>query len=205
MRTLYVQRHAKSSWKDEEVPDHDRPPAPRGRREARAIAEHRRRERIAPALILCSSGRRARQIRRLVAPALRRDPQIVVGGELYGPDATGLLRRLHHVPARVCSVMLVGHNPAAPDLTVMLSAPGGLRKAVRSRLATGALVTLAIPQRELAASRQARRRAPRPGHTGAALACRATAPGDAAHGAPARTIELWKSWNVCRSDADEYM
>ena len=57
MKTLYLLRHAKSSWDDPGLADHDRPLAPRGRRAAKAIAEHLGRDRIAPALVLCARSR----------------------------------------------------------------------------------------------------------------------------------------------------
>jgi phosphohistidine phosphatase len=60
MKRLFLLRHAKSSWDDSELDDHDRPLAPRGRRAVALIAEHLRRERIAPVLVLCSSARRTR-------------------------------------------------------------------------------------------------------------------------------------------------
>ena len=66
MKVVYVLRHAKSSWKDPSQPDSDRPLAPRGRRAARAMADHLRREGIQPSLILCSPARRTRETLELV-------------------------------------------------------------------------------------------------------------------------------------------
>ena len=40
MRTLFLLRHAKSSWDDPALPDHERPLAPRGLRDAKRIAKH---------------------------------------------------------------------------------------------------------------------------------------------------------------------
>ena len=61
MTQLFLLRHAKSSWDDSELVDHDRPLAPRGRRAAKLVAEHLGREGIIPALVLCSSARRTRE------------------------------------------------------------------------------------------------------------------------------------------------
>src|SRR5438105_1351672 len=69
-RALYLLRHAKSSWDDPDLDDHDRPLAKRGVRAAGAIARHIWREGIQPALVLCSSARRARQTLDLIAPAI---------------------------------------------------------------------------------------------------------------------------------------
>jgi phosphohistidine phosphatase len=70
MKRLYLLRHAKSSWDDPTLADRDRPLAPRGRRAARVIAEHLRREGIAPELVLCSPSRRAGQTLTGIAPGL---------------------------------------------------------------------------------------------------------------------------------------
>jgi hypothetical protein len=61
MRRLYLLRHAKSSWEDVGLADHDRPLAPRGRRAAKAIGRHLRDSGIEPELVLCSSARRAQE------------------------------------------------------------------------------------------------------------------------------------------------
>jgi phosphohistidine phosphatase len=70
MKRLYLLRHAKSSWKDASLPDHDRPLAGRGRRAAKAIARHLRDQGIEPELVLCSSARRARETFERIEPAL---------------------------------------------------------------------------------------------------------------------------------------
>jgi phosphohistidine phosphatase SixA len=60
-RRLYLLRHAKSSWDEPALADHDRPLAARGRRAGELLAEHVRRARIAPQLVLCSSSARTRE------------------------------------------------------------------------------------------------------------------------------------------------
>jgi phosphohistidine phosphatase SixA len=109
-KRLYLLRHAKSSWKQPELADHDRPLASRGRRAAKAIARHLRERQIAPELVLCSTARRARETLERIEPALataavRREPQ------LYRASADVLFERLRTVPDDVASVMLIGHNP----------------------------------------------------------------------------------------------
>src|SRR5437763_11388296 len=58
---LFVLRHAKSSWDDPALADHDRPLAARGWRAVKTLAEHVRTSGIKPALVLCSSSRRTRE------------------------------------------------------------------------------------------------------------------------------------------------
>jgi phosphohistidine phosphatase len=142
---LFVLRHAKSSWDDPGLPDHDRPLAPRGRRAVEALAAHVTAAGITPELVLCSSARRTRETLEGVG----------VGGEhviepaLYGASCEEVLERLHRVPDEIGSVMLVGHNPTLQALVIRLAdgdvATNGSQLAeVRRKFPTGALATLAF-------------------------------------------------------------
>ena len=137
-KRLLLLRHAKSSWDDPALADHDRPLAPRGRKASKLIARHLRREEVAVSLVLCSSARRARETLELVAPGGRTETE----PELYGASAGQLLDRLRRAPEEAGTVMLVGHNPAIQDLLVLLvDEPGDL---ATEKFPTGALATLAI-------------------------------------------------------------
>src|SRR5262249_7988942 len=96
-RSLYLLRHAKSSWDDADRTDHDRPLAARGRRAADAIARHMREQAIAPALVLSSTARRARETAERIQPALG-TATIEYERALYGARAVDLLERVRTVP-----------------------------------------------------------------------------------------------------------
>ena len=125
-RTLHLLRHAKSSWDDPAATDHERPLAPRGRRAAAAIAGHLRDERIAPALVLCSSAVRTRQTLARVSAGFDPgcDVRIEIEGALYDVSAAELLTRIRRVADDVGSVMLIGHEPAIGELALTLAGPG---------------------------------------------------------------------------------
>jgi phosphohistidine phosphatase len=144
VRTLYLLRHAKSSWDDPALSDHDRPLAPRGREAADLIAEHLRRERISASLVLCSSARRARETFEGIAPALDGDVEVLVEPGLYGAPERELLDRLRAVPGSVDSAMLIGHNPAIQDLALELAGSGDELEPLAFKYPTGALATLAL-------------------------------------------------------------
>jgi phosphohistidine phosphatase len=153
-RHLLLLRHAKSSWDDPSLADHDRPLAPRGRRAAKRIRAYVRREHISVAVVLCSSARRARETLDRVAPP----GEILIERELYGATSAELLERLHRVPDVVSAVMLIGHEPAIRDLAVLLIGRGSEladRKFPTAALATltfsGPWSTLAPDHAELAA------------------------------------------------------
>src|SRR5512132_765835 len=142
MTQLFLLRHAKSSWDDSELVDHDRPLAPRGRRAVRLIAEHLGREGVTPALVLCSSARRTRETLERVAPALGEGISVQIERELYAASEQRLLERLRAVEDGVESLRLIGHNPGVEQLALSL-AGGGQNLAVLSRkYPTGGLATL---------------------------------------------------------------
>ena len=141
MKTLYLLRHAKSSWDDAALADRDRPLAPRGRKAARLIAEHLRRDGIVPALVLCSAARRTRETLEAIEPALG-GADIEVERDLYGASAGELLERLHAVSEGVESVMLIGHNPSIQSLALNLAGTGDDLDAIAQKYPTGALATL---------------------------------------------------------------
>jgi phosphohistidine phosphatase len=135
-RHLLLLRHAKSRWDDPSLADHDRPLAPRGRKAAKRIGAHMRREQIPVALVLCSSASRARQTLDLVAPPGR----IRIERELYGATSDELLERLRRVPDEVHEVILIGHEPAIRDLAVQLIGRGS--ELADRKFPTAALATL---------------------------------------------------------------
>jgi phosphohistidine phosphatase len=144
MKRLYLLRHAKSSWDDPALADHDRPLAPRGRRAATAMAEHFRRKGVGPELVLCSTSRRTRQTLKRIAPGLGKNAEVAIQPELYAASAADLLKVLHEVPDEVESVMLIGHNPAIQDLALSLARSGPEIARVRSKFPTAALATLKL-------------------------------------------------------------
>lgn len=137
-KQLFVLRHAKSSWDDPGLEDHDRPLAPRGRTAVKLVAVHIRAAGIRPALVLCSSARRARETLEGVDPG----GEHAIESELYGASVSELCDRLRQVPPATSSVMLIGHNPSLQMLVIQLAASGDGLDAVRGKFPTGALATL---------------------------------------------------------------
>jgi phosphohistidine phosphatase len=140
-KILHLLRHAKSSWEDDNLPDHERPLAPRGRKATTRMAEHLRREGISPSLVLCSSARRTRETLERLEPG----GEVRVERELYGASAAELLERLRRVPEATDSVMLIGHNPAVQELALELAAGGDGLADVERKFPTCALAMMRLP------------------------------------------------------------
>jgi phosphohistidine phosphatase len=86
MHTLYLLRHAKSSWADPALPDYQRPLAPRGLRDVKRIARHLVRLGIEPELVLCSSAERTRETLELIRPALGATAHLVEAVQAFVPS-----------------------------------------------------------------------------------------------------------------------
>jgi phosphohistidine phosphatase len=147
MKLLYLMRHAKSDWDDPELPDIERPLAPRGLRASRDMARRLRKSGVAPSLVLCSTAARARQTLDLIAPALGDGVEVKHESAIYGASPADLIKRLRKVPGSVQSVMIVGHNPTIQELAIGLAGPGGDVDRLRQKFPTAALATLKIDEK----------------------------------------------------------
>lgn len=143
MHTLYLLRHAKSSWDDSSLTDHQRPLAPRGVHAAAAIAAYLESRNVQVDLVLCSTAVRTRQTLDLIMPALG-DPPVEFEDELYGASDDELIDRLRRVPDSARSVMAIGHNPGMHDLALRLAAAGERLPQLAAKFPTAALATLEL-------------------------------------------------------------
>lgn len=119
-RRLIVLRHAKSAWPDG-VPDHDRPLASRGRRDAPAAGRWLRKSGLVPDRVICSTAERARQTWQLAEEKLGAHPQTVFEERVYGATSAELLDLARHTPPGVRTLLIVGHDPAMHELTLDLA------------------------------------------------------------------------------------
>jgi phosphohistidine phosphatase len=145
MRTIHLLRHAKSSWREPDLADPDRPLAPRGRRAAPLVAEHMRARDIAPRVVLCSSARRTRDTLALLGDAIPSGCEVRVEDDLYGASADALLVRLRALSNAADSALVIGHNPGLHELALLLARSGAHLDRLRRKLPTGALATLEAP------------------------------------------------------------
>jgi phosphohistidine phosphatase len=119
-RRLILLRHAKSAWPDD-VPDHERPLAPRGRRDAPAAGEWLRKSDYVPDRVLCSTARRARETWQLAEEELGAHPQTDFEDRVYGASTADLLTLAGQTSADVHTLLIVGHDPAMRELTLELA------------------------------------------------------------------------------------
>jgi phosphohistidine phosphatase len=121
-RRLVLLRHAKSDW-PEDVSDHDRPLAARGRRDAPLVGRWLARSGYPPDGVVCSTAVRARQTWELAAAGLPGPALSRLEPRVYEATVLSLLMLVRELPEELRTVALVGHNPGLAELAVGLTAP----------------------------------------------------------------------------------
>lgn len=120
MRTLFLLRHAKSSWKDQTLADFERPLNDRGRKAAELIGSFIAKQNVTIDLVISSPAVRARQTIDLVLKTARRSPDLRFDQRVYEATPTRLLEITSQIEDDRKSVMLVGHNPGMEELLTLL-------------------------------------------------------------------------------------
>ncbi|MFN0143887.1 MAG: SixA phosphatase family protein [Mycobacterium sp.] len=144
MRTLVLMRHAKSAYPDG-VPDHDRPLAARGIREA-GLAGAWLRDEVPPIdAVLCSTAVRTRQTldrTGVEAPASYLE-------QLYGATPGTILGEINQTGDDVRTLLLVNHEPTVSQLALGLAGhPGSDPEAlgrIEMKFPTSGIAVLRVP------------------------------------------------------------
>jgi len=121
MKTLFLLRHAKSSWKDDTLPDFERPLNRRGKDAAVTIGRYFKTSAIVPELILCSPAERARETLNLVLKASRWTTEVRYDQRIYEASAQRLVEVVSQIENDRKVAMLVGHNPGMEELLAFLT------------------------------------------------------------------------------------
>ncbi|HNR69016.1 MAG TPA: histidine phosphatase family protein [bacterium] len=123
MKTLYLIRHAKSSWSDEHAADIDRPLNRRGKRDAPLMGRFLAAKGAQPDRVLCSPAKRTRKTLAPIRQALNLSDSIIdIRSDIYGSNWLNLLDLLQELNDEWNTVFLIGHNPGITDLVVALTA-----------------------------------------------------------------------------------
>lgn len=124
MKTLILLRHAKSSWGNATLGDHDRPLNARGKHDAPRMGRLLVDQDLIPDLIVSSTAVRAADTADLVALAAGYEAEIVYTGRLYHAAPETYLELASELSDQVNTVLMVGHNPGIEELVEELSGYG---------------------------------------------------------------------------------
>ncbi len=121
MKTLYLLRHAKSSWKDETLLDIERPLNKRGRKAAETVGRYLKKKKIVPDLVLCSTAVRARETTDIVMETAELSSQLRFDKRIYEAGPERLLEVVQQIEKNKKAVLLVGHNPGFEEFLKLLT------------------------------------------------------------------------------------
>jgi len=115
-------RHAKSSWKNDALSDHDRPLNRRGKQDAPTIGQRLATRGARPSLILTSPAKRARQTARLIADTIGYPREFIQREKtLYLAAPDQILAVIAEQDNGFNDICVVGHNPGITELASELS------------------------------------------------------------------------------------
>jgi phosphohistidine phosphatase len=116
MKILLIVRHAKSSWKDPRLVDHQRPLNKRGKKAAQEMGRRLKNRGVLPDVIVSSDARRALDTASSMAEILGVPPKAVrQTPELYHAAPDRILDVVHQFEDDWKRVILVGHNPGLTE------------------------------------------------------------------------------------------
>ena len=113
MKTLYLVRHAKSSWKYPDLDDFERPLNKRGRKNAPFMGKVLKKLKVAPDVVLSSPANRAAMTARIIAASINYPLENIRYNEaIYEFSESALIHLVKRIDDAVNKAMVVGHNPA---------------------------------------------------------------------------------------------
>lgn len=137
MKTLLLMRHAKSSWKDADLRDFERPLNERGRKSAPLMGRLMRRRKLQPELVVSSPAERARQTAALVVESAAIKSPVRYDERIYEASAAQLLEVVSQSDEAAETVLFVGHNPGMEELIEALTG-------AQERMPTAALACVTL-------------------------------------------------------------
>lgn len=117
MKKIILIRHAKSSWDNPWLSDHDRPLADRGLQDAPIMAKRLKKRKIQAEIILCSTATRAVETAKIIAKELEFPvSEIILEENLYHASPNKILKYIHLQKDSKDILFIVGHNPGLNEL-----------------------------------------------------------------------------------------
>jgi phosphohistidine phosphatase len=121
MKDLLIMRHAKSSWKDGDLPDHDRPLKKRGLKDAARMGKLLKEKDLIPDKIISSTAVRAADTAAIVAEKTNFKKEVEYLDKLYMAEGATILEIIQMQPQDVNVLLVIGHNPGMEALVQALN------------------------------------------------------------------------------------
>jgi len=120
MKTLYIVRHAKSSWDHPGLGDDQRPLLEKGKKRTKYVVDYLLENNCRPDLIISSHAVRALETAKILGTALNYpEDKIIVSERIYHGNVDTSLDFVFEQADDIHSLMMVGHNPTFTYLANM--------------------------------------------------------------------------------------
>lgn len=121
MKRLILLRHAKSSWDNPGLGDHERPLATRGKKAAPRVGEFIKKKSLFPDLVLCSTAARTIETLDLLQQGAGANFHTHYEPRIYYEDEEVIREIITRTDDTVDSLMIIGHNPDMEELVEILT------------------------------------------------------------------------------------
>lgn len=111
MKKIYIIRHAKSSWKDLNLDDFERPLNKRGQKDAPFMAKTLKKKGVKPDLIISSPAVRAKTTAKIIAQEVGYKKPILYIKKIYEAEVQDLYDVVRNIDEKYKTVFMIGHNP----------------------------------------------------------------------------------------------
>lgn len=126
VKTLYIVRHAKSSWDDPNLDDFERPLNERGKRDAPRMGKRLKEREVHPDHILSSPARRAFSTAKRIAKVLGYSKDVIkTEKKLYHAGEEQILSVIKSINDKFDVVLVFGHNPGLTEFVNALKDDDG--------------------------------------------------------------------------------
>jgi phosphohistidine phosphatase len=127
-KILLLLRHAKSSWEDPNLSDHERHLSNRGKQNASTMGKFLKKENLVPHLIISSTAKRANKTANLIAENSDYDGKILESEILYSAKSDDYTSIINNISDKYKIVLLVGHNPIIEEVLERISGENHIMK-----------------------------------------------------------------------------
>ncbi|MBH71592.1 MAG: phosphohistidine phosphatase [Pelagibacteraceae bacterium] len=144
MKTIFLLRHAKSSWDNLNLDDFDRPLSNKGIKASKKIGNYLKTNKFVPDIIYCSTAKRAKQTWELTNRIIKKKKNILYKDNLYMANLSEFMKIIKKTKNKFKNLMIVSHNPGIESLAIELSKNENnkFHQIINIKYPTGALVVI---------------------------------------------------------------
>ena len=121
MKTIFLLRHAKSSWDNLNLDDFDRPLSNKGIKASKKIGNYLKTNKFVPDIIYCSTAKIAKQTWELTNIIIKKKKNILYKDNLYMANLSEFMKIIKKTKNKFKNLMIVSHNPGIESLAIELS------------------------------------------------------------------------------------